>query len=190
MLATLPCARGRRGHCRKMADRFLYGAYDTQGRRVIDPRRRRPPGGPPAPNERRIRYFPVNRAPRISFVSLGCPKALVDSERIMTRLRAEGYELAREPRRCRSRHRQYLRLSRQRAGGIADGHRRRARRERQGHRHRLHGRGAGKDHGRAPERARGHRAAAIRKRARRGPSRGSAAARSLYRTRFRRRASS
>ena len=33
-------------------------------------------------------------APRISFVSLGCPKALVDSERIVTRLRAEGYELA------------------------------------------------------------------------------------------------
>ena len=31
--------------------------------------------------------------PRISFVSLGCPKALVDSERIVTRLRAEGYEL-------------------------------------------------------------------------------------------------
>src|SRR2546426_9143027 len=35
------------------------------------------------------------RAPRVSFVSLGCPKALVDSERIITRLRAEGYELAR-----------------------------------------------------------------------------------------------
>ncbi len=34
-------------------------------------------------------------APRISFVSLGCPKALVDSERILTQLRAEGYELSR-----------------------------------------------------------------------------------------------
>ncbi|NVO16430.1 MAG: 30S ribosomal protein S12 methylthiotransferase RimO [Rhodoplanes sp.] len=35
-------------------------------------------------------------APRkVSFVSLGCPKALVDSERIVTRLRAEGYELTR-----------------------------------------------------------------------------------------------
>ena len=33
-------------------------------------------------------------APRISFVSLGCPKALVDSERIITQLRAEGYDLA------------------------------------------------------------------------------------------------
>jgi len=36
------------------------------------------------------------RAPIVSFVSLGCPKALVDSERIITRLRAEGYELARK----------------------------------------------------------------------------------------------
>jgi len=35
-------------------------------------------------------------APKVSFVSLGCPKALVDSERIVTRLRAEGYELTRE----------------------------------------------------------------------------------------------
>jgi ribosomal protein S12 methylthiotransferase len=35
-------------------------------------------------------------ARKISFVSLGCPKALVDSERIITRLRAEGYELARK----------------------------------------------------------------------------------------------
>ena len=37
-----------------------------------------------------------SRAPRVSFVSLGCPKALVDSERIITRLRAEGYELTRQ----------------------------------------------------------------------------------------------
>jgi ribosomal protein S12 methylthiotransferase len=36
------------------------------------------------------------RAPKVSFVSLGCPKALVDSERIITRLRAEGYELTRQ----------------------------------------------------------------------------------------------
>src|SRR3984893_13110440 len=35
-------------------------------------------------------------APKVSFVSLGWPKALVDSERIITRLRAEGYELARK----------------------------------------------------------------------------------------------
>ena len=30
----------------------------------------------------------------IGFVSLGCPKALVDSEQIITQLRAEGYETA------------------------------------------------------------------------------------------------
>jgi len=35
----------------------------------------------------------IRIAPKVSFVSLGCPKALVDSERIITRLRAEGYEL-------------------------------------------------------------------------------------------------
>ena len=33
-------------------------------------------------------------SPRVGFVSLGCPKALVDSERILTQLRAEGYDIA------------------------------------------------------------------------------------------------
>ena len=33
-------------------------------------------------------------APRVGFVSLGCPKALVDSEQILTQLRAEGYAIA------------------------------------------------------------------------------------------------
>src|SRR5262245_27246566 len=37
---------------------------------------------------------PATRAPRVGFVSLGCPKALVDSERILTQLRAEGYQVA------------------------------------------------------------------------------------------------
>jgi ribosomal protein S12 methylthiotransferase len=35
---------------------------------------------------------PAPRAPSVGFVSLGCPKALTDSERILTQLRAEGYE--------------------------------------------------------------------------------------------------
>jgi ribosomal protein S12 methylthiotransferase len=35
-----------------------------------------------------------NYAPKVGFVSLGCAKALVDSERILTRLRAEGYRIA------------------------------------------------------------------------------------------------
>ena len=33
-------------------------------------------------------------APRVGFVSLGCPKALVDSEQILTQLRAEGYSIS------------------------------------------------------------------------------------------------
>jgi ribosomal protein S12 methylthiotransferase len=41
---------------------------------------------------------PARRAaaavPKVGFVSLGCPKALVDSERILTQLRAEGYAVA------------------------------------------------------------------------------------------------
>ena len=32
--------------------------------------------------------------PKVGFVSLGCPKALVDSERILTQLRVEGYEVS------------------------------------------------------------------------------------------------
>jgi ribosomal protein S12 methylthiotransferase len=36
----------------------------------------------------------ASKAPTIGVVSLGCPKALVDSERIITRLRSEGYQLS------------------------------------------------------------------------------------------------
>ena len=36
----------------------------------------------------------TRRNPKVGFVSLGCPKALVDSERILTQLRAEGYAVA------------------------------------------------------------------------------------------------
>ncbi|MET0181413.1 MAG: 30S ribosomal protein S12 methylthiotransferase RimO [Caulobacterales bacterium] len=36
------------------------------------------------------------KAPKIGLVSLGCPKALVDSERILTKLRSEGYSLSNE----------------------------------------------------------------------------------------------
>jgi ribosomal protein S12 methylthiotransferase len=37
---------------------------------------------------------PRGQAPTVGFVSLGCPKALVDSERILTKLRAEGYRVS------------------------------------------------------------------------------------------------
>jgi ribosomal protein S12 methylthiotransferase len=43
----------------------------------------------PAPRKR-----PSIAAPRVGFVSLGCPKALVDSEQILTQLRAEGYAIS------------------------------------------------------------------------------------------------
>ncbi|RZV56986.1 MAG: 30S ribosomal protein S12 methylthiotransferase RimO, partial [Pseudomonadales bacterium] len=36
---------------------------------------------------------PNTDAKKIGMISLGCPKALVDSERILTQLRADGYEL-------------------------------------------------------------------------------------------------
>ena len=36
---------------------------------------------------------PQAPSPKVGFVSLGCPKALVDSERILTQLRMEGYEV-------------------------------------------------------------------------------------------------
>lgn len=35
----------------------------------------------------------ASQSPKVGFISLGCPKALVDSERILTQLRAEGYEI-------------------------------------------------------------------------------------------------
>ncbi len=42
---------------------------------------------------RRAKRAP-ERSPTVGFVSLGCPKALVDSEQILTQLRAEGYAIA------------------------------------------------------------------------------------------------
>jgi len=36
----------------------------------------------------------MTKAAKIGFISLGCPKALVDSERILTKLRSEGYDVA------------------------------------------------------------------------------------------------
>jgi len=44
--------------------------------------------------EELMRYRSLRKkqtVPRVGFVSLGCPKATVDSEHILTRLRAEGY---------------------------------------------------------------------------------------------------
>src|SRR5262245_27281371 len=48
----------------------------------------KPRAAPPA------RRSAAQKPPKVGFVSLGCPKALVDSERIITKLRSEGYEVA------------------------------------------------------------------------------------------------
>jgi ribosomal protein S12 methylthiotransferase len=56
------------------------------------------PGAKASPKVRRAAAAPTQMqtkaAPKVGFVSLGCPKALVDSERIITKLRSEGYEIA------------------------------------------------------------------------------------------------
>src|SRR5712664_1989913 len=46
------------------------------------------------PSTAKERPASPKRIPKIGFVSLGCPNALVDSERILTHLRAEGYEVS------------------------------------------------------------------------------------------------
>jgi ribosomal protein S12 methylthiotransferase len=58
--------------------------------RTPSPRNTRTPRTPRTPRASRRQ----GRVPRVGFVSLGCPKALVDSERIITKLRAEGYAFA------------------------------------------------------------------------------------------------
>jgi ribosomal protein S12 methylthiotransferase len=56
--------------------------------------RRRASAAKPAAKTRRAQARSKAKAPRIGIVSLGCPKALVDSERIISRLRSEGYEMS------------------------------------------------------------------------------------------------
>jgi ribosomal protein S12 methylthiotransferase len=43
---------------------------------------------------RKAHVRPLPRAPAVGFVSLGCPKALVDSERLITELKLRGYDIA------------------------------------------------------------------------------------------------
>src|SRR6188472_1864729 len=56
----------------------------------LNPPDLRPDRAPPP----RLGSFVRPGQPRVGMVSLGCPKALVDSERILTRLRAEGYAIS------------------------------------------------------------------------------------------------
>ena len=49
---------------------------------------------PPQPSQQPPSLRPSAAPPKVGMVSLGCPKALVDSERILTKLRADGYGLS------------------------------------------------------------------------------------------------
>ena len=49
---------------------------------------------PTSGRRKRLSAASRQHPPRVGIVSLGCPKALVDSERILTRLRSEGYEIS------------------------------------------------------------------------------------------------
>ncbi len=60
---------------------------------ILPPPARKSKPVPPAPRVRR-KAPKSDAAPRVGIVSLGCPKALVDSERILTQLRSEGYRLS------------------------------------------------------------------------------------------------
>ena len=135
----------------------------------------------PLPRQRRLRLR-VTAPPKVGFVSLGCPKALVDSERILTQLRAEGYDVVAELRRRRPRRRQHLRLHRRR--GATNRSTRSARRSRRTARSSSPAASARRPETitRAPsERARGHRAARLRRSDERGARAPAAAARSVHR---------
>ena len=61
----------------------------------LNPPDLRPDRAPPPRHEAEARAVQARAGqPRVGLVSLGCPKALVDSERILTRLRAEGYAIS------------------------------------------------------------------------------------------------
>ena len=140
----------------------------------------RKPAAKPAPKVRRAK---AKAAPRVGIVSLGCPKALVDSERIITKLRAEGYELSPDydgadvvvVNTCG-----FLDSAKEESlEAIGEAHGR----EWPRHRHRLHGRGGGAHPRSASRRARRHRPASVRAGRRRRARGRAAAARSLRRSR-------
>ena len=76
---------GRRRQARRRREGRRQEVRRRQVEQVVTQARPQPaPGAGRAPARRR-------QPPKVGFVSLGCPKALVDSERILTQLRAEGY---------------------------------------------------------------------------------------------------
>ena len=73
---------------------MVVTGFALQWRRRYKRAHATPPSEPHPRAAPKSRRAAPKRAPRVGFVSLGCPKALVDSERIITKLRAEGYELS------------------------------------------------------------------------------------------------
>jgi hypothetical protein len=80
--------------------------------------------------DERFPKIPASAVPKVGFVSLGCPKALTDSELILTQLSAEGYQHVQDLRGRRPGDRQHLRLHRRRRQGEPGHHRRGAGRQR------------------------------------------------------------
>ena len=85
-LRVLPNALDRRA---AEAARALHNPRPRRGR-VTPSFRRKIPIGAALP----MNVTTLPKPPRVGLVSLGCPKALVDSERIMTKLRADGYDMS------------------------------------------------------------------------------------------------
>src|SRR5258706_1877566 len=92
-------ARGACGHLQGPAPGVLWRAYCT-GRAARRPDHPMNPAPAPAPapggTAATRRRAPARAAPAVGFVSLGCPKALVDSERIITELNLRGYGIVPE----------------------------------------------------------------------------------------------
>ncbi|MGL6177429.1 MAG: 30S ribosomal protein S12 methylthiotransferase RimO, partial [Vibrionaceae bacterium] len=60
---------------------------------IFDPNQTQNPTPRTSVTDGEMITLPAATSPKIGFVSLGCPKNLVDSERILTQLRTEGYEI-------------------------------------------------------------------------------------------------
>lgn len=69
-----------------------HGVKPSRGAKASHGARAVKPDNAPARDRRDAKA--ATAAPKIGLVSLGCPKALVDSERIITQLRSEGYQLS------------------------------------------------------------------------------------------------
>src|SRR4051812_12434415 len=77
--------------CRSGARLLAAAPRNEQG---VQPKASIPPQNPYIGPALPMNVTTLPKPPRVGLVSLGCPKALVDSERIMTKLRADGYDMS------------------------------------------------------------------------------------------------